>query len=147
MSYRTKINGVQIFGNNDYFVEWIDYIKSKGIIVDDDGCYKGTLDNFMEAVDVLESIVISLDKSLIERRTGRSLFDLSSVRDEYTREHGSTSLLDNQLDLIENGYLFLPLTFKNACADVIEIDEYNIDSKHFRNYKLKDGCKIKVEAR
>ena len=38
MSYRTSVNGVQIFGNNEYYKEWTDFLKSKGIEIDEDGC-------------------------------------------------------------------------------------------------------------
>ena len=33
MSYRTYVNDTQIFGNNECYPEWINYIKSKGIEV------------------------------------------------------------------------------------------------------------------
>ena len=33
MSYRTYINGNQVFGNNEYYPEWIEYIESKGIVI------------------------------------------------------------------------------------------------------------------
>ena len=31
MSYRTRINGNQIFGNNEWHPEWIEFVKSQGI--------------------------------------------------------------------------------------------------------------------
>jgi hypothetical protein len=41
MSYRTKVNGVQVFGNNESYPEWIEFIRSQKIDVDDEKCYKG----------------------------------------------------------------------------------------------------------
>ena len=29
MSYRTRVNETQIFGNNEYYQEWIDFIRSE----------------------------------------------------------------------------------------------------------------------
>lgn len=56
MAYRTYINDTQVFGDNEYYQEWIKYIESKGITIDEDGGYEGELDDFMEALDVVESI-------------------------------------------------------------------------------------------
>jgi hypothetical protein len=37
MSYRTEVEGFQIFGNNEYYKEWIEFISSEGIEVDEEG--------------------------------------------------------------------------------------------------------------
>ena len=34
MSYRTYVEGVQIFGNNEGYNEWIEFIRSQGIKID-----------------------------------------------------------------------------------------------------------------
>ena len=49
MSYCTYINGTQIFGNNEYYPEWIEFIRKQGIEVDEEGGYDGT-DN-QKAID------------------------------------------------------------------------------------------------
>ena len=41
MSYRTNVNGKQIFGNNEWYDEWGEYLISKGIKISDEGLYKG----------------------------------------------------------------------------------------------------------
>lgn len=41
MSYRTKVNGVQIFGNNEIYPEWIEFVISQGIEIKEDGIYRG----------------------------------------------------------------------------------------------------------
>ena len=60
MSYRTTINGSQLFGNNEFCGEWIDFIKSQGIKIDDDGNYKGEIADFMAALTVIEKITMRL---------------------------------------------------------------------------------------
>ena len=35
MSYRTYIEDTQIFGNNECYKDWIEFIKSKNIEVDE----------------------------------------------------------------------------------------------------------------
>ena len=47
MAYRTRVNGVQIFGNNEYYEEWAEFLKSKGIEIDEDGCYDGEIDDVL----------------------------------------------------------------------------------------------------
>ena len=37
MSYRTRINNIQIFGNDECYPEWMDFLKSKDIEIDEDG--------------------------------------------------------------------------------------------------------------
>ena len=39
MAYRTYVNGRQIFGNNDYYEDWIGFLKSKGIDIDDNNIF------------------------------------------------------------------------------------------------------------
>ena len=68
MSYRTYINNTQVFGNNECYPEWIKYVESKGITVGEDGDYEGELDDFMEALDVVESIVMRLESERRERK-------------------------------------------------------------------------------
>lgn len=62
MSFRTKVNGVQIFGNNEFYPEWLNFIKSKGIKIDKDGCYDGEITDFMGALKCIEEIVMRLEK-------------------------------------------------------------------------------------
>ena len=40
MSYRTYVNDVQVFGNNEYYPEWIEFIKTQGIDVNENGNYE-----------------------------------------------------------------------------------------------------------
>ena len=87
MSYRTKINGKQLFGNNEWYEEWGEYLISKGIEIDDEGLYEGELDNFMEALEVIEKITMNIEAERRERKkAGEKFFSQSIFRSE---EHTS----------------------------------------------------------
>ena len=64
MSYHTWINGEEIFGNNEYYDEWIDFIKSKGIEVDEDGCYEGEINDVQGIFETVDKIT----RRLIDER-------------------------------------------------------------------------------
>lgn len=151
MSYRTYINEKQVFGNNEYYPEWIEYIESKGIVVGQEGDYEGELDDFMEALDVIESIVIRLETERRENKKNgeefftQSLFDLSNIYDDVAN-YSTESLLDKELLYLENGYMFMPYAFLKACENIIEDKGYSFKGKHTRIFKLKDNCKIKIHA-
>lgn len=74
MSYRTKINGKQLFGNNEWYEEWGEYLISKGIEIDDEGLYEGELDNFMEALEVIEKITMNIEAERRERKKAGEKF-------------------------------------------------------------------------
>lgn len=145
MSYKTYINDTQIFGDNESYPEWIAYIKSKGIEVGKYDSYTGELDNFMEALDVIESIVMKLEK---ERRVFhlKSIFDLGEIYNAVAAGQNDESLLDKEIEYVDNAYMFLPYAFLKACEDIVEYVGLSFDGRHTRIYKLKDGCKIKVTA-
>lgn len=151
MSYRTYINGKQVFGNGEYYPEWIEYIKSKGIVIGQEGNYEGELDDFMEALDVVESIVIRLETERRENKKNgekfftQSIFDLGNIYDDVANSK-TNSLLDEELLYMKNGYMFMPYAFLKACENIIEDKGYSFEGKHINIFKLKDGCKIKVSA-
>ena len=98
MSYRTYINNTQVFGNNECYPEWIKYVESKGITVGEDGDYEGELDDFMEALDVVESIVMRLESERRERKKkgekffSQSIFDLGDIYNEVVEDPEEESL-------------------------------------------------------
>lgn len=152
MSYRTYINNTQVFGNNEYYPKWIEYIKSKGITVNEEGCYEGELTDFMEALDVIEEIVLDLEserrirKEKGEKFRTTSIFDLGNIYDDVVNNPTEESLLDKEIHYIENGYMFLPYVFFKACEDIIEYKGIGIRQKHARIFRLKEGCTITVNA-
>lgn len=68
MSYRTYVNGTQIFGNNESYQEWIDFIRSEGIEVDEEYNYKGEIKNFMEALLTIEKISMNIERKRYEQK-------------------------------------------------------------------------------
>ena len=46
MSYRTTIEDFQIFGNNETYPEWLEFIKSQGITIDEEGNYSGEIHDY-----------------------------------------------------------------------------------------------------
>ena len=92
MSYRTYINNTQVFGNTECYPEWIKYVESKGITVGEEGNYEGELDDFMEALDVVESIVMRLESERRERKKkgekfcSQSIFDLRDIYNEVVED-------------------------------------------------------------
>lgn len=67
MSYRTYVNGKQIFGNNECYPEWIDFIKKQGIEVSEDGNYDGNITDVMGAIETIEAIILRLAKDRVEK--------------------------------------------------------------------------------
>lgn len=153
MSYRTKVNGYQIFGNNESYKEWLNFIKSKGIEVDNDGCYEGDITDVMGAIETLESIVKSLEENYRKRNPNKSLFDFRSTYDNYIKritnypdDDCNSSITDDLMEIIDNAYIFIPIAFINACDDLIERAPTWSTKNHLYCYKLKEGAKIHVSA-
>ena len=156
MSYRTNVNNTQIFGNNEYYVEWENFIKSHGIKIDDDGCYDGETDDVMGMFDAIDKIT----KRLIEERkrqifngetdyNGKPLPELTDLSNSmWLDDNTSIFMFDKQM--IEHAYCFLPYQVYLAVKDVIEPthEVYKKDGVNwnFCTYKLKDGAKIRVHA-
>lgn len=167
MAYRTTVNGVQLFGNNESYPQWLDFIKSCGIAVGEEGQYDGEIADFMAAMDVCERIVLSIETERDETRQklsqscrrrdaeteawldrhARSLFDLSEIKQEVMDGQGkalATRLFDALYDLTETGYLFIPMALFRACRNDLELDLGN--PNRFRAYRLKPGRVIRVHA-
>ena len=168
MSYRTYIEENQIFGNNEYYPEWIEFIKSQGIVVDDDGCYEGYIHDFMGALVTIESVVMRLYKekeALREKWNGKignkkmyGLFDFTYVIDKIVMSNRSgencdrvfedgDSLFDELLGIVDNSYAFLPYALFAACEDKLVATNSFSTKDHFNCYKLKDSENIHVVAR
>ena len=166
MSYRTYIEGVQIFGNNVFYPEWAEFLQSQGIEIDEDCCYNGEITDFMGALEVIENITLRLEsehrschvvkepeETFVTNKDGKryySLFDLSDIYDKTVseKEKGSThklSLIGRLKDIEKMGYMFMPLTFFNICKNKLVRAEKPING-YLYSYVLKDGETIKVSA-
>ena len=176
MSYRTYVEDYQIFGNNEGYDEWFDFIKSEGIEVDEDGCYDGYITNIMGAIETLETIIENFEKDRrlridefkkayknvskedlekIKKNTfvPTSIFDHRSTfdnyllqKEKYKDDEYRNSLTDLMMDLYNNGYIFMSINFIEACGDKIESDRHFAIPGHFYCYKLKEDEKIHVHA-
>ena len=153
MSYRTKINGFELFGNNECHKEWLDYIKTQGITVTPEGSYKGELTDFMSALVVIEQMTLRLNKErelMSSKYTVKHLFDWSDIPSKLSEQSEDDkygfSLLDKLFEIVNNGYAFLPYTFYLACRDKLERDKCFSTPQHFDCFKLKEGEKILVEG-
>ncbi|MBQ8234513.1 MAG: hypothetical protein IJZ36_02895, partial [Bacilli bacterium] len=130
MSYRTKVNGFEIFGNNECYKEWLEYIQNQGIVVKEDGSYKGELIDFMGALVVIEHITLRLNKQreLVNSKSNlyksKNLFDWSDIpsklEEQDKEDKYGISLFDKLMEIVNNGYAFLPYTFYLACEDKLE---------------------------
>ena len=160
MSYRTTVNGVQIFGNNDYPEVWIDFVKSQGIEVDENQCYEGDITDFMGALVTLEEYVIQLNKrreelsekfnGLIGKNKIENLLDFSNrfekIANQDPEDKYGYCLFDELMLIIDETYAFIPYVFFKACEDDLVREHIYTTAKHFHCYKLKDGAKIHVKA-
>ena len=156
MSYRTFIDGTQIFGNNDFFEEWKEFIRSEGIEIDEDGCYEGEISNIMDMFDTIDKITRMLIKERHEDvLKGKTDFKGNPLK-ELTDLSGSIYLKDDVpllmfgIEMVENAYCFLPYQVYTIVKTKIErvTGSYKKDGVdwQFYVYKLKEGEKIKVRA-
>ena len=155
MSYRSKVNGTQIFGNNEGYQEWFDFIKSEGIEIDEDGCYDGYITNLQGMFNVIDKIT----RQLIDERHEKVLKGEKNWDGKYLNEltdlsnsmwlDDKTPILMYNIQMIENAYCFLPYQVFKAVESIIEkSDKVYTDYKQWFccSYKLKDGEKIHVHA-
>ena len=166
MSYRTYVEGVQVFGNNEYYPEWIEFIKNQGIEIDNEQCYDGEIHDFMGALVVIEKIVLRLNKEREELKEKwnsdlckiKSLFDFTHIprniekEDAYYEEHNEsdaslrTSLLDALFETVDSTYAFVPYSFYEACQDKLKKEHSFATPGHFHCFRLKDGKTIHIQA-
>ncbi len=156
MSYRTNVNGYQIFGNNEYYTEWADFLKSEGIEINEEGClYDGYIDNLKGMFDTIDIIA----KKLIDNRHkkvvagekdyyGKPYKELTDLTDSMWLD-GKTSILEFNIHMVENAYCFLPYQLFKAIDDIIERCEHDNPGAvklGYRCYRLKDDKRIHVDA-
>ena len=144
MSYKTYIEDTQVFGNNEYYEEWADFIESQGIKIGEDGDYDGEITDVQGMFDVIDKITKRLIKESHEQvRKGKTRFgepykelaDLTAIINE-----GENILLSN-IYAIKHAYCFLPYQVYQAVEEKLE---------EFRPYSskmtLKSNAKIRVSA-
>lgn len=155
MSYRTNVNDTQIFGNNEWYQEWIDFLKSEGIEVDREGLYDGyivDLKGMFDTIDVITKRLIAERHEKViageEDWKGKPLKELTDLSGSMWLD-GETSILMFNIQMIENAYCFLPYQVFKAVEDIIEVCEYDATGAvplGYRYYRLKDNKRIHVDA-
>ncbi len=151
MGYRTFVNGVQIFGNNERHPEWLDFIRSQGINVDEDDAYDGVITDFMAALSVVETITQRIEETYRKNVNVGSVFDLredydflrkQAAYDPNDEDKFKTSLFDINVNLVKCGYAFLPFALYLACMDKIEEDKHWAYPNHMNCYKPKEPIRV-----
>ena len=158
MSYRVWVNSHQLFGNNESYPEWEEWVKSQGIKIGEDGDYNFYTHDFNGMMQAVEKIVIRLIK---ERHQdvikGRKYFDFRIHKEVPYHELGDYSnfleevekdqeIQNNKIysfhyhlrNIIENGYFFLTYRLFDICRDKLE--DYLV------SYKVKDPKGIEISA-
>lgn len=168
MAYRTYVNGVQIFGNNNRYEQWENFIRSQGIEINHDGLYRGEINDFMAAIEACEQIVMSIDEERVKRRQNitvnpdpdpefqamllqetTSQFDLTEIPARIKKRDGTPAaigLFDNLLSIVWNGCMFVPYTLYLACKEHLEPDLENRKVGHINTFRIKPGHHIEVWA-
>lgn len=155
MSYRTYINDTQVFGNNEYYQEWADFLSSKGIEIDEDGLYDGYIDDLQGMFNVIDKITQNLidekHQQVLkgEKWLDKPIHELTDLSDSMWLDN-KTPLLMFNIMVIKEAYCFLPYQVFKSVENLIEKAEtpYIDDCKEWLccSYKLKEGEKIHVRA-
>lgn len=176
MSYRTRVNDVQIFGNNETYPEWDDFIRSQGIEIGEEGDYDGYISDFYGAVTAVEAIVkrlmderkadwekekyhieklLSQDPSnswAADRKTNltRSYLDFSGFEKYIYGDHTYREpILDALFQIVSESYTFYPYVLYDACRDQLELQDPMKEPDgniRIRNYAFKPGMSAHVHA-
>ena len=157
MSYRTYINHTQIFGNNESYPEWLYFIKSKGIEVNEDCIYDGYITDLQGMFNVIDTITRGLINDRHEEVLKGEKDWEGKPYTELTDLSKSMWLADNvpllkyNMEMINHAYCFLPYQAYKAVENIIERSDkpyVSEDGKEWYcyTYKLKPGMMIHVEA-
>jgi len=152
MSYRIWVNHHQLFGNNESYPEWEEWVKSQGIEIGPDGNYEFYTHDFNGMMQAVEKIVIRLIKERHEEVIkGRKYFDFCINKEVPYHELGDYSNILEEVekkqnipfhyylkDHIENGYFFLTYRLFDICRDKLE--------DHLVSYKVTDQKGIEISA-
>ena len=156
MSYRTRIEGTQIFGNNDYFKEYTDFLKANDIIENEDGVYDGYITDVKGLFEVIDVITKKLIKEQHERvEKGEKDWDDKPLRE--MADFSDSMWLDDKTPVlwfnfrtIKEAYIFLPYQVYKAVENKLEPADKPYEKDEIIwfgcSYKLKEGEKIHVYA-
>ena len=156
MSYRTRLNGRQIFGNNEWYPEWIEFVKPQGIEVDEDGLYEGEITDVKGLFITIDTITRRLIKERDDRVArkektwnGKPVRRLTDFSEHFYLDDHTPLLLFGR-DVVENAYCFLPYQVFKIIEDCIQSCNTYKDTAavdwSFCSYELKPDCHIYVRA-
>lgn len=172
MSYRISVNGIQLFGNNANYPEWDAYIRSQGIVPNEDGNYEGELKDFHAGILALEAIVKRLmaeRKDEVDKQMPRiekilatdpenaaarrlkdklgSYFDFSEY--EYWVNDHIQTVFDACWEIAAMGYAFMPFAFWMACRDMVEPEDPETEPDgaiRVHKFRFRPGMSAHVRA-
>lgn len=151
MGYRTYVEDTQIFGSNERYKKWLDFISTQGVEVDEEGNYDGYITDIQGAVEVIEEIILDMTKERIDANMG-NIFDLTDIYDEEIEARSNNDYSNDFTyrlsELTNYGYIFMSNSFLKACGDkVIEKIAFNGKTERSVYYRLvNDKVKIHVKA-
>lgn len=156
MSYRTEINDVQIFGNNECYPQWIEFIKAQGIDVDEDGCYSGEITDVMGALSTIEDIIVQMESERKEHITDTQKRFLKNNAerpfgeciDEYNRLFNKTPMNRHIWDFSTTYDLFekekdCDIEYRMSLTDCFQ--EIYEDAYLFMNFAFLRACEDDIE--
>lgn len=159
MSYRTVIEGVQIFGNNECYADWIDFVKSNGITVDKDDCYEGDITNVEGLFKVIDKItkkiiadqherVVRKEKTLTYKGDIQPCREMTDFSNSMWLSDNTPLLMFNKM-IIKQSYAFFPyVVFQAVKSKIVPCEPYKDDTVEWYccSFKIKDGEKIHIRA-
>lgn len=158
MSYRTSIEGVQIFGNDEYYADWIDFVKSNGIVVDEEGGYEGDItdvEGLFKVIDRITRKIIAKQHEKVVRhektftRKGEQpCREVTDFSNSLLLSDDTPLLVFNEM-IIEQSYAFFPyVVFQAVKSKIVPCEPYKDDTVEWNgcSFKIKDGEKIHIKA-
>ena len=121
MSYRTYINHVQVFGNNEFYQEWLDFIQSQGIEVSEECTYDGEITDVMGAIKTIEKIILRLAEEHNEHVVSLPVAN-AIAKDDISPEKKESELQTHSFS--HNSMFDFTRTYKNILWD--QKDKYGM---------------------
>lgn len=158
MSYRTVVENVQIFGNNEYYSEWIKFVKSNGITVDEDDCYEGDItdvEGLFKTIDkITRNIIAEQHKKVVRNektftcKGEQPCREMTDFSDSMWLSDNTPLLMFNKM-IVEQSYAFFPyVVFQAVKGKIVPCEPYEDDTVEWYccSFKIKDGEKIHIRA-
>lgn len=153
MSYRMCIENTQLFGNNEDYPEWEEFIKTQDVKFDGDGCYSGYITDVQKMFEVIDAITRRLINEQHEKvlrgdtdYKGDPKKELTDWSNSMYLNENTPILMFNKM-IVENAICFMPYIAYKAVEKKIETvrgEHKNTGVSWYIKYKIKPGKKIRV---